>query len=157
MRFVARGGTLGLPWVQPLYAFRNGLQSIHTTAKTYIVASLARGKMRSRYVPVTPPSSRRVMLFDNGVRSGWRDKKICVLSADDVIATDLSKLSSTSFRMSCERASIDDFRRVIPTASSWYVASECMRAKNVLGWNVLDVIRRQWNSVSVNDPLCYKL
>ena len=85
------------------------------------------------------------------------ETKICVPSVDDLTATNLSKLSSTSFRMSCERASIEDFRCVIPAASSWYVASECMRAKNVFGWNVLDVMRmaasEQWNSVSNNYPI----
>ncbi|SRR6266576_3623418 len=84
-------------------------------------------------------------------------KKICVPSVDDLTETNLSKLSSTSFRMSCERAFTEDFRCAIPAASSWYVASGCTRAKNDFGWNVLDVIRiaasEQWNAVSIYDLL----
>ena len=94
---------------------------INTTTTTYVLTSRARGETHNwPRVIEAPPSSPHAVLSDNVIRCEMHivRQKHDVPSVDDLTTTNLSKLSSTSFRMSCERESNETFRWAIPAASS---------------------------------------
>lgn len=61
-------------------------------------------------------------------------------SVEALTATNRSKLSSTRTRTASERASMDDWRWLMPAARSWYVAFGCTADRKALGSNDLEDI-----------------